>query len=115
MTSTDDRIERLQTRIDQLEEQQRILREKLTQAQVEQWQGRIEDLELQAHLATMDAGDRVQSLRDELLRQWQDVRNQLAHSKDTAGDVVETVRDGIETALRNLREALLEARAKTRA
>lgn len=112
MTDTDARITKLQERIDRLEAEQNILREKLTAAQVEQWQGRIDDIELQAHLASMDANDRVSTVRQELQRQWQDAKSQLSQSKHTASDVVETVRDGIDGAIRNLREALVDARHK---
>lgn len=112
MTDTDSRITKLQERIDRLETEQNALREKLTAAQIEQWQGRIDDMELQAHLASMDANDRVTNLRQELQRQWQDAKRQVAMSKHTASEVVETVRDGIEGAIRNLREALVDARHK---
>ena len=112
MTDTDARIARLQERIDRLEAEQHILRDKLTAAQVEQWQGRIDDMELQAHLASMDANDRVSAVRQELQKQWQEARAQLSQSTHTATDVVETVRDGLEGAMRNLREALVDARHK---
>lgn len=112
MTDADDRITRLQERLDRLEAEQMILRDKLTAAQVEQWQGRIDDMELQAHLASMDANDRVEEFRRELQKQWQDAKAQLGQSRHTASDAVETVREGVEGAIRNLREALVDARRK---
>lgn len=112
MTDTEGRITELLDRIERLEAEQRTLREQLTTAQVEQWQGRIEDIELQTHLASMEANDRITALRDELRHQWHDVTAQLSHSTHTATDVVESVRDGIEGAIRNVREALLESRQK---
>lgn len=112
MTDTDARITRLQEQIERLEAEQRTLREKLTAAQVEQWQGRIDDIELQTHLASMEANDRVTTVRDELRKQWHDATTQIASSTHAASDVVDSVRDGVERAIRNLREALVEATQK---
>jgi predicted nuclease with TOPRIM domain len=115
MTDTDTRITELQERIDRLEAEQNLLREKLTEAQVEQWQGRIDDIELQAHLASMDANDRVSAVRRELQEQWQAARARLAQPQHKASDVIETVRDGLDGTIRNLREAMVDARHKSTA
>jgi predicted nuclease with TOPRIM domain len=111
MTDTEARIAKLQERIERLEAEQRILLDKLAEARVEQWQGRIEDLGLQAHLA-MEASDRVDAFREELQKRWQEAKSQLSQSKLSASEVIETVRDGLEGAVHNLREALVEARRK---
>lgn len=112
MTDTEARIAKLQERIERLEAEQRILLDKLAEARVEQWQGRIEDLGLQAHLASMEASDRVDAFREELQKRWQEAKSQLSQSKLSASEVIETVRDGLEGAVHNLREALVEARRK---
>ena len=113
MSDSEETITKLQERIDRLEAEQRTLREDLTTARVEQLQGRIEDLELQAHLATMEANDRVSTIRQDLVDQWRDAKTQVARSKHTAADVLDTVRSGVDSAIENLREALVDARRKT--
>jgi chromosome segregation ATPase len=110
MTTSDERIAKLEAQIDKLEAEQRRLRERLTQAQVEQWQGRIEDLEVQSHLASLQAQDRLGPLRDDLRNQWLDVKSQLGHSKDTAGDLIETLRESVESAIKTLRDAVIDTR-----
>jgi chromosome segregation ATPase len=110
MTTAEERISRLEAQIDKLEGEQRRLREKLTEAQVEQWQGRIEDVEVQSHLAALEAQDRLGPLREDLRNQWLDVKTQLGHSKDTAADVIDTVRDSVESAIKALRDAVLDTR-----
>ncbi len=112
MTDDEERITELLERIDRLEAQQQDLRKELTAARVEQMQGRIDDMELQAHLATMEANDRVSTIRQDLVDQWRDAKAQVLRSKHTAADVLDTVRDGIDAAMANLREALVDARRK---
>ena len=104
------RIAKLEAHIDKLETEQRKLRERLTQAQIEQWQGRIEDIEVQSHLASLEAQDRLGPLRDDLRNQWLDVKTQLGHSKDTASDVIDTLRESVEAAIKALRDAVQQLR-----
>lgn len=110
MTTAEERIAKLETQIEKLEAEQRKLRERLTQAQVEQWQGRIEDIEVQSHLASLEAQDRLGPLRDDLRNQWLEVKTQLGRSKDTAADVLETVRESVDSAIKTLRDAVLDTR-----
>ena len=110
MITSDERIAKLEAHIDKLETEQRKLRERLTQAQIEQWQGRIEDIEVQSHLASLEAQDRLGPLRDDLRNQWLDVKTQLGHSKDTASDVIDTLRESVEAAIKALRDAVLDTR-----
>ncbi|MBK6857292.1 MAG: hypothetical protein IPG97_12290 [Microthrixaceae bacterium] len=113
MTSADERIARLEAQIATLESEQRRLREKLTDAQVEQWQGRIEDLEVQSHLASLDAQDRLAPLREDLRNRWLDARAQLDHSRELTTDAIETIRDGVGSAVNALREAVLDSRRQS--
>lgn len=110
MTDAEARIAKLEAQIDRLEQEQRKLREKLIEAQVEQWQGRIEDIEVQSHLAALEAQDRLAPLREELHNQWLDLRTQLGHSRETAADVFDSLRGGVESAIRSLRDAVIDTR-----
>lgn len=109
MTATDDRITALQTQIDRLEAEQCDLRDRLAEARVEQWQGRMEDLELQTRLASMEVDDKVASLLEDLHARWMELRFQLDRSRAAAVDVVETVKEGAEGAIRTMRDVLQDA------
>jgi regulator of replication initiation timing len=110
--ATDDRVARLEAEIDKLRRQQAELRKRLAEAQLDQWQGRIEDLEVQMHLGAMEGNDNLRSLMDQLRDRWADSRRQFEESIKTASSVAETVRNGLQSAYGDLRKALLESRSK---
>jgi len=110
--TTEDRIAKLEAQIGELQTQQADLRKQLARAQLDQWQGRIEDLELQVHLGAMEASDKLTTLMDQLRAKWADARRQIEDSIRTASSVADTVRTGLEKAFDDLRKALLESRNK---
>lgn len=110
--TTDDRITKLQAQIDDLNAQQAELRKQLAKAQLDQWQGRFEDLEVQMHLGAKQASDQVNAQMDQLRAKWADARRQFEESISTASSVADTVRTGMEKAYDDLRKALLESRDK---
>ena len=110
--TTDDRISKLETKIRKLESQQTDLRKQLAEAQLDQWQGRIENLEVQMHLGAMEVSDELTTLMNRLRGKWADARQQFEKSISTASSVGETVRTGLENAVEDLRRALLESRSK---
>ena len=110
--TTEDRIEKLEGQIDKLRAQQADLRKQLAKAQLDQWQGRIEDLEVQMHLAGVEASDKLTTLMDRLRDRWGDARRQFEASISTAASVADTVRTGLERAVEDLRKALLESKSK---
>lgn len=101
-------------RISGLEASQDELYKQLAVAQREQWQGRVDDLELQAHLGAMEANDRVQPLLSELRSRWDEARSQLEDAASTAVAVTDTLRAGMELAIRDVRHALLESSKQLR-
>jgi chromosome segregation ATPase len=109
---SDDRIGRLEQQLEDLTRRQDALRRELARAQRDQWQGRIEDLEVQFHLGAMEANDRARALLEELRSRWADVRTQLDDVSSTAGGVRESMWTGVENAVRDLRAALLESKAR---
>ena len=110
--STEDRVAKLEAQITKLQAQQTDLRKQLAEAQLDQWQGRIEDLEVQMHLGAMEASDELTALMDRLRGKWADARRQFEKSIATASSVGDTVRTGLENAVEDLRKALLESRSK---
>lgn len=110
--TTEDRIARLEGQITKLQSRQTELNGQLRKAQLELWQGRIEDLEVQMHLAALDANDRLTALADQLRSRWAATRQQMETSPSTATEVVDRLRLGVENAYDEMRRALLESREK---
>jgi chaperonin cofactor prefoldin len=110
--STEDRIAKLEAEIGTLHSQQADLRKQLAEAQLDQWQGRVEDLEVQMHLGEMEASDKVTALMSRLRDRWADARRQFEQSITTASSVADTVRTGLENAIEDVRKALLESKRK---
>jgi chromosome segregation ATPase len=105
-----DRIAKLQAQIDKVEAKQTELYEQLAEARLDQWKGRLEDLEVQVHLGAMDTNDRVAAVVQRARDRWDDAKTQLGGATAVAADVVETVRGGFESALDDVRRALLDAK-----
>ena len=110
--TTEDRISQLEDQIHELHDQQADLRKQLAKAQLDQWQGRIEDLEVQMHLGAVEASDKATAQMKKLRDRWADARRQLEESVKTASSVADTVRTGLEKAFDDLRTALLESKNK---
>jgi hypothetical protein len=110
--NSEERIARLEDQIDKLQTRQNELYKQLAKAEREQWQGRIDELELQMHLGAMEANDRVKTVMEQLRTRWVESRAQLDEAASKATGVRDTMRSGLESALRDVREALLESRKK---
>lgn len=107
--TTEAEIARLENRILELETQQQALRQQLAQAQIDQWEGRIDDLEVQLHLGELELSDRLAPLVETLRNRWLDAKEQVGLTSSTATDVVETLRSGLEQAMDDIRTAVLDA------
>lgn len=114
MADTNDRITKLESQIEKLEAKQSELYQQLADARLDQWKGRLEDLEVQVRLGAMDTNDRVTALVDQARDRWNDAKTQLRGATSVAGDVVESVRGGVERAIEDLRQAILDARSKAK-
>ena len=110
--TTEERIAKLEAQIEKLQAKQTELHKQLTKAQIDQWQGRIEDLEVQVHLGAMETTDKLTALMDQLRNKWADSRRQLEGATSTASSVADTVRTGLENAFKEVRKALLETKNK---
>ncbi|MEJ5255941.1 MAG: hypothetical protein WHS89_11365 [Acidimicrobiales bacterium] len=114
MTETSD-TRSLEARVHELEEQVRRLNEEVLQGQLEEWKARIDQLEVQMHLGTMEARDEVEPLIEQLRNKWLDAREQLDKAQTAAGEALASVRDGVKRALRDLGDALDDAAKRFRA
>jgi chaperonin cofactor prefoldin len=109
MTMADEKVSALEARIDDLESQLEKLREQLVRAQLDQWAGRIEDLEVQLHLGTLELRDRLTPVVDELRNAWNATRTQVTSTSSSAGEALDTVRSGLEKAMADIRQAVTDA------
>jgi hypothetical protein len=110
--TTEDRIAQLEGQLRELREHQADLRRHLARAQFDQWQGRVDDLELQVHLGAAEATDKVTAQLKNVHSKWAEARRQFEDSINTASSVADTVRAGLEKAFDDLRKALLESKSK---
>lgn len=104
-------IEALKARIDELEQEQQRLRDELSRAQLEEWQGRLDDVGLQLHLGTMELRDRLQPIVERIQQQLADARRKIDDGSSTAADAAAAIRSGVEEAWRDLREAIKDAKS----
>ncbi len=110
--TTEERIAQLETQIHKLQAKQAELHRQFAKAQIDQWQGRVEDLELQMHAGAADANDKLTAVMDQLRSKWADARRQFEDAASTASSVADTVRTGLENAVSEVRRALLESRSR---
>ena len=110
--TTEERMAKLEAQIEKLQAKQAELHKQLIRAQIDQWQGRIEDLEVQMHLGAMETNDKLTALMGQLRNRWADARRQFEDATSTASSVADTVRTGLENAFKEVRKALLETKNK---
>ena len=110
--STEDRIKKLEAQIDKLQAKQAELNKQLAQAEIDQWQGRIEDLELQMHLAAMETNDKLRGLLDQAQHKWADAKVQLESTTSVATESFDSLRASLQTAFKDIRQALVDAKDK---
>ena len=108
--TNDDQIAAMKTRIEELEDQVGDLREQVLRAQIEQWQGRIDDLEVQVNLGSMEVDERVAPLVQGLRDHWLEAQEKLTNAPGTAGDVLDALRGGLDQAMADIRDAVLAAK-----
>lgn len=110
--TAEDRIAQLEDQIRTLQDQLTDLRKQLAKAELDQWQGRVEDLEVQMHLGAVEASDKATAQMKKLRDRWADARRQFEENVRTASSAADTVRAGLEKAFDDLRTALLESKNK---
>lgn len=73
--------------------------------------GRIDDIEVQVHLGSLDLRDQLTPVIEDLRDAWLDASAKVSDSTDTASDVLGTLRTGLESAMDEIRKAVSEARS----
>lgn len=106
----EERIANLDSRIDDLQAAHNIVVRQLALAHVDHWQTRIDDIEMHVRLGTVEAADRIAVLSAELNTRWRAARTQLASASSTTSEVTDTIRSGLESAFKDVRDAVIESR-----
>jgi hypothetical protein len=104
--------EDLAARMQALETQLDDLRHRLAESELDDWKARIDHLEVQAHLAQMEADGQLAPLLEQMRNRWLDARSQFDRAGSAAGDAVTTVTDGVRSAAKDLSESLADALKK---
>jgi hypothetical protein len=110
--TTQDRIKALEDQMEALGVEQAALRKQLVDAEAERWQERIDDLEVQLHLAAMDTNDKIAALVQQLRKSWAVGRAELERRSSAASEGAESVRDSLRNAFTDIRKAVLETTHK---
>lgn len=104
-----DRIGGLEQQIEDLKAQLTDVRRRLVSAEFDQWRSRIDDLELQTRLGSMGVQDKLMPVVEQLRNLWLDARERTGDGVDTASEVTGRLRDGLESAFKELRDAVSDA------
>ena len=99
----------LEAHIEALETEEEQLREELARTQMEQWEGHLDDLEVQVHLGAMEVRDRLDPIVARVRGQLAEARSRMETGGETAADAASAIRSGIEAAWKDMRHALAEA------
>lgn len=110
--TTQDRIKALEEQMESLRAEQVELNRQLAQAEADRWQERIDDLEVQLHLAAMDVNEKVGELLQQLRHSWAVGKAQIERRSSAATEGAEGVRDSLRTAFADIRRAVLETTHK---
>lgn len=110
-TADTGRINALEAQISDLDGQLKDVRHQLARAELDQWRGRIDDLEVQAHLGSLAVKDELDPLIDDLRNRWLDARERVTDGSDTANEVVDALRTGLEQAMAEIRRSVIAARS----
>lgn len=108
--TTDERISALESHLDALRTEQADLRGQLREAQVDRWQGRIDDLELQLHLGVLEGSDRVSRATATLQHTWDQARAELLDTSSDASEAAQRVGERLQGAYDDVRASLIEAK-----
>ena len=97
-------------RIDALQAEIVGLRMELARTRIEQWAGRLDDLELQYHLGRMEADERLAAALADVRHRIARARSRAETRGEAAEEAGEAVASGVEHAFADLRQAMVRAR-----
>lgn len=104
-----DTTQELEARVASLENQVDQLNKDLLDTQLDDWKARIDSLEVQMHLGSMEARDELNPLLEQLRNRWLDAQELLDKAGSAAGDALSSLSDGARKAFRDLTHALDDA------
>lgn len=104
--------EELKTRIADLEQQVVDLRAQLYESELQDWKARIDQLEVQARLGSMEARDEINPVLDRLRNLVLDARAQVDQSQSSVGGAIDSLRESLVSAIRDVSNGWDEAIAK---
>ncbi len=110
-TADTERIGALEAQIGELRTQLKDLRRQLSEAELDQWRARIDELEVQAHLGSLEVKSELDPVIEELRNRWLDAREKVSASTDTASEVFDALRSGVEQAMGEIRRGVANARS----
>lgn len=103
------RVDDLEARLRELTEQLTSTRQQLAEAQLDQWKGRLDDIEVQLSLARLEAREQLTPVLEQLRGRVLDAQRQLSTAAGAANDVALSLRSGFEAAVDDLRVGLRDA------
>lgn len=103
----DEEIQRLRRRVEDLER-------RLADVEVMGWEGRIEQLQLEAALGRMEIRDELTPRVDRLRQAFESARQELQQVPTLVGEALEQTSEGLRPALEQLKRAYDEAREAIR-
>lgn len=106
---SEERINELQARIAEVEDQLAALREELRDNQLDLWKARIDDLEVQLRLGQMEARDDIAPVLEKLRNLLLDARSQVNSASTSARDALRTLAEGVKDATDRLRSSITDA------
>ncbi|MFN8040518.1 MAG: hypothetical protein U0Q07_14995 [Acidimicrobiales bacterium] len=104
--------EELKARIADLEQQVAELRAQLYESEIQDWKARIDQLEVQAKLGSMEARDEINPVLERLRNLVLDARAQMEQSQSSVGDAIGSIREGVVNAVRDISQGWDDAISK---
>jgi len=99
----------LEARIEQLEDQVTKLRQELLQSQLDEWKSRIDQLDVQMHLGSMNLRDELSPVLERLRNGYLEARAQLDQTQSTVGEALGSLLDAAKAAVKDLSKGWDEA------
>lgn len=106
---SEERINELNQRIAELQDQLDTLRDELRDNQLDLWKARIDDLEVQLRLGQMDARDDVAPVIEKVRNLFLDARSQVDSAGTSAREALQALADGVKEATDRLRNSISDA------
>lgn len=112
--SPDITLEGLKDQVAELREELSDLNRRFLDEQLEAWGARLDELDIQLHLARMDARDDLRPLVERLQERLGSARADAGQLTGSASDAMKAARDAVQNAVTDLRSGMQEVLEKLR-